>query len=843
MHAHFRSIPLILFVVMASSLNWAANQGFTTLDVNGDHVTIYRDEFGVPHIFAETNRGLFVGYGYGVAQDRLWQLELFRRAATGRLAEILGTQYPATNLGSGMPGALAIDLDIRTRFYTEVELQAQYALLDPEEAEIFQAYADGINRYLKEVVVPDSSKLPFEFRLLGIGVPQPWTAIDVVADGVYQSRFGGNGGMERQNQTLLSNLIAHCATVGLAKDCDIAALGMFNDIRWIDDPDTPVSVPPEGAVGKRQHAPPPSTLFPEQLDGALSQLEPSLEDIANAALVALGVPISSGSHAWVIGPAKSVNGSAMLFGSPQVGFNTPELFHEVQIRGGNGFDVTGWAFAGVPVISHGRTDHTAWSQTSGTFGDNRDTYVEQLCTLDTGETGYLFDGVTAGQNPGCTPFETRVELISVKDAAPVTCTVRRSVHGPVVFPQCNVPFPATGSVFTQKRVVWMHDIEFWRAQIAFERAKNLQEFQAAVLQMEAAENVVYADKLGNIAYFFAGKVPVRPVNGYDPRLPLPGTGQAEWSGEFRPMPFSINPTRGWLDSWNSKPALGYPNPDQRSFGKQSRWLEIDQRLQTGLISVDDIKDIEKDISRTTMGGDGRESRYLKPYLLAALDAGTMCSNPPASPLRSQAAAVLERWDGSLFADAVTSTTLEPGQVIFDKWLTHMMLDTFAADWGTAAFNQVTSQFHSNILIHALDHACFVAGNCPNDSGVPPSRDYFEGVNPNCIMVKAFDEALADLPDPAAWSTEPRRVVRLHHTLYPDIPEVGTLLDANRGTYAFVVVFNNPKPTSESILSLGQSGFIGPRSSDFDPHFADQLPIFKTFSYKPMHLFMNTQLKE
>lgn len=136
MRLRFLFTLLTSLLAVIPGVTWAAQQGFTTLDVNGDQVTIYRDEFGVPHIFAETNRGLFVGYGYAVAQDRLWQLELFRRAARGRLAEVLGTQYPATNLGSGTPGALSIDLDMRTRFYTEDELKAQYALLDPEEAEI-----------------------------------------------------------------------------------------------------------------------------------------------------------------------------------------------------------------------------------------------------------------------------------------------------------------------------------------------------------------------------------------------------------------------------------------------------------------------------------------------------------------------------------------------------------------------------------------------------------------------------------------------------------------------------------------------------------------------------------
>jgi acyl-homoserine lactone acylase PvdQ len=103
-----------------------------------------------------------------------------------------------------------------------------------------------------------------------------------------------------------------------------------------------------------------------------------MEVKADAVLSALAVPISAGSHGWVVSAAKSANGSAMLFGGPQVDFNTPELFHEVHLKGGNGFNVMGRAFAGVPFVYAGRTDHMAWAMTTGTFGDTRDTYIETL---------------------------------------------------------------------------------------------------------------------------------------------------------------------------------------------------------------------------------------------------------------------------------------------------------------------------------------------------------------------------------------------------------------------------------------------------------------------------------
>ena len=167
----------------------------------------------------------------------------------------------------------------------------------------------------------------------------------------------------------------------------------------------------------------------------------------------------------------------------------------------------------------------------------------------------------------------------------------------------------------------------------------------------------------------------------------------------------------------------------------------------------------------------------------------------------------------------------------------MRVNTFGDELGTQV-----SQASTNMLIHVLDDA--LGGG----SGVPPSRDYFNGVNPNTVISAAFDQALAALgPNPSAWSTQPRDIVRFRHTLYPAVPEVATMLDSNRATYTYIVVLSNPTPNSESILSLGQSGFIGLDATTnlpvFGPHVRDQNELYRIFQYKPMRLFRNTQLQE
>lgn len=488
----------------------------------------------------------------------------------------------------------------------------------------------------------------------------------------------------------------------------------------------------------------------------------------------------------------------------------------MQLREGD-FDVSGVAAAGFPVIFIGRTDRIAFTQETAVIADNVDIYVETLCG---GGAGYLYSGVS-------TPFETRVETIIVKGGAPINLKVQRTVHGPVVA-------TGPGVAFSRKSVQRGRELQTWRAMLAMDRAHNLQEFEAAVGKMVGAGNFLYADKSGNIAFWQAGQIPVR-TSGFDPRLPLPGDGSAEWTGDFRPIPASINPTKGWLANWNNKPSVDYDNSDNQLFGKQHRILEIEDaindRLADGVISEQELREIAEEIGRTKFTGPpfGREARFLKPYLLAALD-----SAPPAHPLAPEARAVLEAWDGSTVSDSIASTTFEPGEVIFADWLSRTLTNTFGDELGTSV-----GEANVNTLIHVLDDA--LGGG----SGVPPSRDYFNGIDPNAVMSATFDQTLTALgPTPAAW-TKPRTVVSFRR-VSPKIPEVGTMFESNKNTYAQVVVLGNPKMTVETILTLGQSGFIQlipPSTLQLDPHFRDQLELYRSFEYKPMPLFNNTQLEE
>src|SRR5437867_13343426 len=147
-----------------------------------------------------------------------------------------------------------------------------------------------------------------------------------------------------------------------------------------------------------------------------------------------------------------------------MGFRSPELLHEVQLKGGHGFNAAGMAFAGLPAVLIGRNEHVAWTSTTAT-GDNLDHYLEPLCDAGAGrDTGHVFDGA-------CRPFEARVETINVRGAAPVTFTVLRSVHGPVVG-------RLGGVARSQKRGDLHPELVTMEAFLGFERPRKLHVFDA-----------------------------------------------------------------------------------------------------------------------------------------------------------------------------------------------------------------------------------------------------------------------------------------------------------------------------------------------------------------------------
>ena len=679
-----RSLVLLLLIVgvlmvVSQPAAVAAPSGWTTLDVDGVKARIYRDEWGIPHIFAPSNRALFEAYGYTVAEDRLFQLEIDRRAARGTLAEVFG------------PSFIDADEVARRDGYTEAELDAQIARSSPEDREIFKAYIDGINRYISDVVLPDTAnKLPYEFKVLGF-MPAPWTEEDSAAFGAFMvRRFGEIGGAELQNQALLDDLVA---AHGLAD-----GWAMFNDLTWLNDADSPVTIPSDAQqiISAAATTPVASQM---QSAGAGSTVSGPQLDEARQLWASLGVPIKLGSYAWAVRPSKSSNGAAMLFGGPQMGFDTPAVIHEVQLKGGNGFDVMGMAFAGVPPVLIGRNEDIAWTSTTAT-GDNVDTYAETLC----GPTSYVFNGV-------CTPMEVRQETINVRDTAPGVplgtepqqLTVMRTVHGPV---------------------------------IALDQARGRR------LQPEAgplAAGVRGDSSLPGVrprpqrrgvrrrgpAHRYVAQLPLRRPGG-EHRLLAGGTG-ARSARRLRPAPAAAGHRRGGM--------AGRHHPDAR-VDKSAAGLAGELEQQAGGLVPEPGQRLVRQAEPRTRGpaaprraaahiaarhvryperhraGQGPGARLPVPVAVPARRAGGRAVDPSAGGAGDVVAAGVgpERHRST----RSTSTYYTDAYVIYWVWKDKLIHNVFGDEMGTHV-----DQVDANVLLHTLDGAA---------SGVPPHVDYFNGAD-------------------------------------------------------------------------------------------------------------------
>jgi penicillin G amidase len=304
------------------------------LNVRGETVRITRDRYGVPTVRASTQYGLLYGNGYAIAQDRLWQMELYRRQARGEMAEIMGSR------------ALEQDKAARTEGYTDAELQAQISRLPRELQDGLDALAAGINAWIQEA--QRTGKLPRQYAENGIE-PRPWRPTDTVAIAVMMlRRFGGVMSAGDLRNYAFYQLLK-------ARNKDLAAT-WANDLLWIQDPTSPTTVPPEDDSRKAHRRDPRQTL--QQMrkhlellpDIGLNVLLPALRLASGQAQIEFaqehGLYTHFGSYAILIGPQKSATGLPILVGAPQMGFSLPHIAAEIHLNGA-GINARGMTFPGL----------------------------------------------------------------------------------------------------------------------------------------------------------------------------------------------------------------------------------------------------------------------------------------------------------------------------------------------------------------------------------------------------------------------------------------------------------------------------------------------------------------
>lgn len=502
-----------LLVIVAATFFWyrSASQPQVSgkLQMSGlqDAVDIVRDAEGIPHIYAKSAHDAYFALGVTHAQDRLWQMEMNRRIAAGRMAEVLG------------PAALDTDRFLRT-LGVRRNAEAIVRNLAPDARAALDAYAEGVNRYLEQ----RSGPLPPEFLLTGAPAPAPWEPADSIA---WQTMMAWD---------LSANWTQELLRMRLAQRMDMAHIQAFL-------PPYPADAP--------LHTQDYTGLY-RSLSGTAAQLE-KVSRIAPPSLVD-----GMGSNNWVLGSRRSATGKPLLANDPHLGLTAPALWYFAHLSA-PGLNVIGATLPGIPAVTLGHNDQIAWGLTN-TAPDVQDLFIEQINP----------DNEAQYRTPdGWAQFERRIETIHVKGQADVQLTVRETRHGPVItgaLPLADrAPVDARTHVIAFSWTALRPDDLTFQASLRLNRARDWEQFLAAMRDFSAPQqNVVYADVAGNVGFIAPARVPVRRRdNDLKGLAPAPGWEERyDWTGfiPFDELPREFNPLSQQIVTANQKivgPAYPY----------------------------------------------------------------------------------------------------------------------------------------------------------------------------------------------------------------------------------------------------------------------------------------------
>ena len=463
-------------------------------------VEVVRDEFGVPRIEAASEHDLMVALGYVHAQDRLWQMDLARRAGEGRLSEIFGVRTVPFDRLFRIVGIRTISGEVLGR-------------MEPEPRRRLEWYAEGVNAFIAEA----RGKLPFEFDALGYE-PAPWEPVHSVIVG-----------------RLMAWQLALSWWTDLTYGALVDRLGMERVAGIF--PAYPAGIRGTGAAEPSSGGTPPR-----------ASVETSVMHVARDFAGFLGTPsMLGGSNAWAVAPSRSVSGGTLVANDTHLQVQSPSWWYEVELRA-PGWAVGGFTFPGTPGVVSGTNGDIAWGVTN-LMADDADFY---LLRLDSARGDHYLYG------DSWKPLQVREEEITVRDDTARTLLVRSSHHGPLVtdagtFPKKGVPGFVAAMRWTGAEPADQAD-----AFARIDRAEDWESFLDGVSRFPGpGQNFVYGDREGNIGYAAGALIPRRGDAAPPAFLPQPGWDPAaDWQGfiPFRELPRLYNPPEGYIASANNPPA-------------------------------------------------------------------------------------------------------------------------------------------------------------------------------------------------------------------------------------------------------------------------------------------------
>jgi penicillin G amidase len=626
MKFRFAIVLTILFLLVSATITRSTGSfvsaqettaNTSTIQLAGlrERVTIRRDERGIPYIEARNDQDLAFAQGYVTANDRLWQMDLFRRTERGELAEVL-TAGP-NNI------ALEQDKQHRTLGFAQVA-EAEVAQASPQSRALLEAYAQGVNAYIASL---DAKSLPPEFQILQYK-PKPWTPADsLLVVKLFYEALSSTWRLDVMREAL-ANLPAE------------KRAGLMPEFSPLD-----VVV-----VGKDTKRPPTTALFPSRSDlpnrDAIATLAKH-QEIADHSLARVGFYAEglAASNNWVVSGKRTVTGKPLLANDPHLTASAPSIWHMVHLSA-PGVRVAGVTAPGLPGVVIGHNDRIAWGFTN-VGPDVQDLYVEKFDPADPKRY----------QTPsGWREAEIRREEIKVRKgfADSSTSAVNHDVtvtrHGPIIFEQAGKRYALRWTALDPK-------INSSDSSYLINRARNWKEFSTALTSFTApAQNMVYADVDGHIGYHVAGVVPIRKQG--DGSVPYDGaTDAGEWVSYVPTdkLPQLFDPPSGIILTANQRiVGTDYPYFLTHHWAQPYRARRIHDLLnEKPKLSADDYRRILGDVYSIGHVLFARQSAKLLRSTLT-----------PADVKLAETLDAFEKWDGQVNVDSRVAPLLAQMRIAF-----------------------------------------------------------------------------------------------------------------------------------------------------------------------------------
>ncbi|WP_026286195.1 penicillin acylase family protein [Salsuginibacillus kocurii] len=576
-------------------------------------VSIYRDDHGVPHIEAENETDLYFAQGFVTAQDRMFQMDMSRRQASGTLSEVIGEE------------ALEADKYFRTfglRRAAEDSLEGY----GDEAMTKMQAYADGVNAYIERAA--REGNLPVEFSIISYA-PDPWTPLDTLTIGKFMA-YDLSGRWEGQ-------AFRHWLSHSLPED---KALDLFP------------TYPKEGPVILEA-----AKEYPVDIAAQFSGVGEYLPNPEN------------GSNNWVISGERTKSGEPLLADDPHLALNTPSIWYETHLSSPD-INVTGVTFGGIPGIVVGHNEHVAWGVTN-VNPDVQDLYIERRNPEDPYQFEY------EGSYEEATVIEEEIKVAGQDE--PETHEIIITRHGPLIsefaYPE-DMEEEAPDTALSMKWTAHDPTTEM-EAFYQMNRAENWEDFETALRSFQApAQNFVFADTEGTIAYRANGKIPIRSKG--EGLVPKPG-----WSGEYtwddyipwEDLPTIINPESGMISTANNQIAgEEYPHHLTHTWAQPFRHQRIlDELKDEEKLTIEDMKNLQVDVKNL-------QAEELLPVLIEKLEGAELSETEEKSRI------ILEEWDYYDKAEQAAPLIfhlwlLEVGDVLFEDDIPEEVMDLFSGQAG------------------------------------------------------------------------------------------------------------------------------------------------------------------